>query len=62
MESPETPFLETEALIAAMDEDHDEVHRLLVEMLPGERRTLAEAASQLAYACDMYNIEEGGSL
>lgn len=56
---PETPYTETEALLAVMravdavehDEDappdYSEAERLLADFLPGELRTLALAANEL---------------
>ena len=38
-----TTYVESEAILAAQAEDHDEVERIVAEMLPGERRALSAA-------------------
>lgn len=43
---------EAKALHAVIDEDDDEVERILRDLLPGERRQLARQARALADACD----------
>ena len=61
----QTPFVETELLLAALNDDGDEMLRLAQGMLPNERRALAttmEAVLQtlesLCVACDQV-IPEG---
>ena len=43
-----TPFTESNALLAVAEGDLDEARRLIVTMLPVERRRLIEAAHKLA--------------
>jgi hypothetical protein len=43
---------EAKALHAVIDEDDDEVERILRDLLPWERRQLARQARILADACD----------
>lgn len=49
-----TNYTETEALLAVQSEDEDEARRIIDDMLPGERRRLAAAASRLASLCLLY--------
>lgn len=53
----QTPYAETEALLAVMSEDSDRARTLLDDMLPGERRTFARQvgalANMLAEYCDL---------
>lgn len=48
---PETPYVETEALIAVMCDDIDKARRILREFYPSELSRLAEHAVQLASLC-----------
>ncbi len=48
----QTPWLETEALLAVMSEDEDEALRILDEMLPGERRAFVEHLDRLSLLAD----------
>lgn len=50
-----TNFLETEAILAAQDDNHGELSRLVEQMLPGERASLAHAAERLANVCREVN-------
>lgn len=51
-------FLETDILLAALNDDINHCVSLIGELLSGERRTLAEAAREVAYQCDMVEIEK----
>lgn len=51
----ETPYVETEALLAMMRGDRDEALRLVDEMLPNERASLSAAACALATFADSRN-------
>jgi hypothetical protein len=42
-----TNFVESEAILAAQADDADTLARLVADMLPGERRSLALAATSL---------------
>lgn len=44
---PETPYAETEMLLAAMNDDHTTLHRLAAETTPTERRYLTRALNQV---------------
>lgn len=44
----ETPYIETELLLAVMNDDEDRAVSLLGEMLPGERQELARQCDQTA--------------
>lgn len=44
----DTQFMETEALLAVMADDAPKAAQILDQMLPGELRELAEAATHLA--------------
>lgn len=46
-----TPFLEANAILAMQEGDLAEVRRIVAELLPGERRMLAQAAASLAELC-----------
>ena len=46
-----TPFIESNAILAMQSGDLEEVRRLVSELLPGERRELANAATNLADLC-----------
>lgn len=46
-----TPFLEANAILAMQEGDLAEVRRIISELLPSERRTLAAAAANLAELC-----------
>lgn len=48
----ETPFQETEALLAVGLEDIGAAEGILQDMLPGELRKLARDARELAEMCD----------
>lgn len=45
----ETPYVETEALLAFMNEDSDRVQELIKEMLPGELDRFQGQLIDLAY-------------
>lgn len=47
-----TAFLESEALLAVLAGDLTAARAIITGLLPGERSTLAEAASGLAELCD----------
>ena len=47
-----TEFIETQALIAMMENDHDGVVACMDQMLPGERYRLAVACRHLASYAD----------
>lgn len=51
----ETPFADTEALLALLRGDTEAAQNIIDEMLPGERRTLHEAARELANRSDDRN-------
>jgi hypothetical protein len=51
----ETKYVETEALLAALNEDDPELWRLLSEMLPGERARLAKACETVVFA--LYRLQ-----
>lgn len=42
-----TPYVESEAILAAQEADLAEVQRLVKDMLPGERRALFAACERL---------------
>lgn len=44
----ETPYAETEALLAMLNDDEDEALRILGEMYPRERRALVEKLDRLS--------------
>lgn len=46
-----TKFIESNALLAIQTGDSDEAYRLVLQLLPGERRKLAEAAEKLQNLC-----------
>lgn len=46
--SPETQFLETNALMALLREDEAEAEAILKDMLPGELGALSRVCGQLA--------------
>ena len=46
-----TPFLEANAILAMQEGDLAEVRRIVGELLPGERLTLAAAAANLSELC-----------
>jgi hypothetical protein len=48
----QTPYAETEALIAVMSEDEDEALRILDDMLPGERRRFVDQLDRLSLLAD----------
>lgn len=53
--SAETPYAETEAFLAVMNQDDERLAELLADMLPGELFTLREQAYRLfAAARDEY--------
>lgn len=43
-----TGFQESNALLAVQNDDLEEAHRILADMLPGELESLADAATDLA--------------
>lgn len=47
----ETPYVETEALLALLSEDEDALRALLRDLLPGELENLRRHAQDLAYRC-----------
>jgi len=47
----ETPYLESNAILAAQNGDRDQVQAVLDELLPGEVRALQVAAELLAEEC-----------
>jgi soluble cytochrome b562 len=53
-----TPFLETNALLAAQEGQLDEAWRLVQEMYPNERRRLAEACDELSALCQRGPVEK----
>jgi hypothetical protein len=48
----ETPYAETEALLAVLREDEDEALRIVDDMLPGERRRFVEQLDRLSLLAD----------
>lgn len=44
---PETPYVETEALLAAMNGDHDRAEAILADFLPGELRKFDDQVTLL---------------
>jgi hypothetical protein len=48
----ETPYAETEALLAVMNGDEEEALRLVDELLPGERAALVKHLRKLAHIAD----------
>jgi hypothetical protein len=48
----QTPFVETEALLALMNEDRDRVVRLISAMYPNERKELEGFCMRLATWCE----------
>jgi hypothetical protein len=64
LESP-TNFIEANALLAMQSGDETEANECLEQLLPGELRELAEAASRLAYDARRmmrakYGVSPGG--
>lgn len=49
----DTPFMESNALLAIIRDDEVEAERILKEMLPGELSTLAQACGLLSSMCRM---------
>jgi hypothetical protein len=47
-----TPFAETEALLAVMEEDEDAALEILDDMLPGERRAFMAHLNRLSLLAD----------
>jgi hypothetical protein len=47
----ETPYAETEALLALLGEDESECERILLEFTPNELSTLARVAGELEEMC-----------
>ena len=47
-----TPFVQTEALVAVGNEDHDTAEDILRSMLPGELARLRQNAEELAGMCE----------
>ena len=50
-----TPFVETEALLAAQDGNTDRLHQLLGDMLPSERTDLQRTCVRLAEQIDAHD-------
>lgn len=50
--APPTPYIESNAILAMQAGDVEEVRRLVADLLPNERRALAEAAENLAELCN----------
>lgn len=48
----DTPFQETNALLAVMADDPDQARRILAEMLPSELSALADACDELSTLVD----------
>jgi uncharacterized protein (UPF0210 family) len=48
---PDTPYLESEAILAASEGDEDRLDWLLADMLPSELAELKRAAQHLAQEC-----------
>lgn len=58
---PETPYIETNALLAVMNGNDDEALKLVDELLPGERANLVKHLSRLsALADDRYRCRGCG--
>lgn len=55
---PETPYVETEALLAVMNGDEDEARRILGGMYRGERVDLLGHAERLAELAEEINRAE----
>ncbi|WP_188187549.1 hypothetical protein [Nonomuraea sp. SYSU D8015] len=53
-----TPYLEANAILAAQENDREEVRRILREMLPGERERLADACDVLRNQIEYMRGEE----
>lgn len=51
---PETPYVETEALLAVMNEDDERLFNVLDRMLPNELATLRDQALELVSAIDRH--------
>lgn len=52
----DTPqYMETQAVVAAMQGDDEELERLLREMMRNERRNLRDACLMVSAACEMMN-------
>ena len=54
--SSRTPYVETEFLLAVMEENEEEIDRLVSDMLPGERKRLYRQLSQAQDALDAREI------
>jgi len=52
----QTPFVETELLLAALNDDDGEVLRLAQGMLPNERRSLHATMSSLLQTLDSFCV------
>jgi hypothetical protein len=52
-------FLETKALVAALDEDEEELERILGKMLPGERAKLWRACRRIIVCLEQPTGGEG---
>jgi hypothetical protein len=46
----ETPYTETEVVLAALNKDNSRLEQLVTNMLPNERRTLLEALDRVSDA------------
>jgi hypothetical protein len=46
----ETPYTETEVVLAALNKDNSRLEQLVTDMLPNERRTLLEALDRVSDA------------
>lgn len=55
----ETPYIETQALLAILNDDHDGLCELLDEMTERESAELARSADKLARAVRIYRWERG---
>ena len=53
-----TPFVESEAILAAQQYDNDTLFRLVEDMLPNERASLRGACRRLMGAIDAANVED----
>jgi len=56
-----TNYVETEALLAILDEDEDKLFETIKSMLPGERHALSKAADRLSEVAslDFHDYEPG---
>lgn len=55
---PPTDYIESNALLALMDDDEDSAHRLLEELRPAELASLEAVADRLAFLCSkMYDAK-----